>query len=404
MKTKISVISVISVILMVLAFSTLNAQWQKVNGLPYNKRIWYLYTRGDSLYVCNDSGLYVSPNAGQTWVKKTDIVFSAIASRGYLIAGGTYGIQKGLWKSLDGGTSWTQVGSLTDRLIISIKCGSYYTYICTDNGLYRVSGDNLNVCYNSFPNIFTDDVMIKNDSIIYLLGGKIYRSTNYGISWVSVKDTAGFSCIATDGFNIYAGAWGEIYVRGVWKSSNNGNTWTRIGLSDKDVWSLAVINNYVVAGTDVGYSGMEGGVYVYNGVTWFNRSQGLPVNSSINKLAICNNYIYCGNVVLEYALWKRSISEVIGVKKISSEIPVKFDLNQNYPNPFNPSTIIRYQIPKEQFVSLKVFDITGKEIETLVNEKQSPGTYEVKWDASNYSSGVYFYRLNDVTKECVLIK
>ncbi|HEY5125231.1 MAG TPA: T9SS type A sorting domain-containing protein, partial [Ignavibacteria bacterium] len=97
-----------------------------------------------------------------------------------------------------------------------------------------------------------------------------------------------------------------------------------------------------------------------------------------------------------------------GVYQYSSDIPKEFKLYNNYPNPFNPSTTIRYQIPKEQFVILKVFDITGKEIETLVNERQSPGTYEVRWNASKYSSGVYFYKLESKyfteTKSMLLIK
>ena len=67
---------------------------------------------------------------------------------------------------------------------------------------------------------------------------------------------------------------------------------------------------------------------------------------------------------------------------------------QNYPNPFNPSTKIKFEIKDSRFTILKIYDILGKEIETLVNEKLSPGTYEVNWNASQYPSGVYFYRLD----------
>ncbi len=75
-------------------------------------------------------------------------------------------------------------------------------------------------------------------------------------------------------------------------------------------------------------------------------------------------------------------------------IPNKFVLNQNYPNPFNPSTNINYQLPSAGFVSLKVFDISGKEVVSLVNQNQEPGFYTVKIDASNLSTGMYFYKLN----------
>jgi len=85
-----------------------------------------------------------------------------------------------------------------------------------------------------------------------------------------------------------------------------------------------------------------------------------------------------------------------------------FVLNQNYPNPFNPITTIKYDIIKAQDVTVTVYDILGREIEVLVNEQQQPGSYEVKWDASNVSSGIYFYRLNTTdyvdTKKMILLK
>jgi flagellar hook assembly protein FlgD len=97
-----------------------------------------------------------------------------------------------------------------------------------------------------------------------------------------------------------------------------------------------------------------------------------------------------------------------GIKQISSEISDKYLLEQNYPNPFNPSTNIRYQIKNNTNVILKIYDISGKEIITLVNEKQNSGTYEVTFDGSELSSGVYYYKLTtgdfSVTKKMILIK
>jgi|WetSurMetagenome_2_1015567.scaffolds.fasta_scaffold43419_3 hypothetical protein len=102
------------------------------------------------------------------------------------------------------------------------------------------------------------------------------------------------------------------------------------------------------------------------------------------------------------------ISTPSGVINIGTEILDGFKLLQNYPNPFNPTTNIKYQILKNSFVSLKVYDINGKEIAVLVNESQLHGTYETTFDASKYSSGVYFYKLTSNgfsdTKQMVLIK
>ena len=83
----------------------------------------------------------------------------------------------------------------------------------------------------------------------------------------------------------------------------------------------------------------------------------------------------------------------IGVNQVSEEIPAEYKLYKNYPNPFNPTTTIKFDLPKSSVVKLSVYDITGKEIETLVNEKMNAGSYETKWDGTKYSSGVYFYRL-----------
>jgi len=90
------------------------------------------------------------------------------------------------------------------------------------------------------------------------------------------------------------------------------------------------------------------------------------------------------------------------------EIPTNFYLNQNYPNPFNPSTKIRYSVPQSSNVVIKVFDILGNEIETLVDEHKQTGTYELTWYAENLPSGVYFYQLKAdsfvETKKMVLLK
>ncbi|HEY3250765.1 MAG TPA: CARDB domain-containing protein [Ignavibacteria bacterium] len=75
------------------------------------------------------------------------------------------------------------------------------------------------------------------------------------------------------------------------------------------------------------------------------------------------------------------------------EIPGDYFLNQNYPNPFNPTTTIQYGIPKAGNVSLKIFDVLGRHIITLVNENKQPGVYSVSFDASNYASGLYFYKI-----------
>lgn len=97
-----------------------------------------------------------------------------------------------------------------------------------------------------------------------------------------------------------------------------------------------------------------------------------------------------------------------GINLVSSEVPKEFKLNNNYPNPFNPSTKIRFSVPKSEFVSLKVYSIDGKLVDELLKTNLTAGTFEVEWNADNFASGVYFYRLESSsfidTKRMLLVK
>ncbi len=99
---------------------------------------------------------------------------------------------------------------------------------------------------------------------------------------------------------------------------------------------------------------------------------------------------------------------LVGINPVSNEIPKEFSLSQNYPNPFNPSTVIHFDIPKQSFTKLAVYDLLGREVATLVNQQLNAGRYEVTFDAGKFASGMYFYKLEtehftDV-KKMVLIK
>jgi hypothetical protein len=98
----------------------------------------------------------------------------------------------------------------------------------------------------------------------------------------------------------------------------------------------------------------------------------------------------------------------IGIEPVSNITPTGFLLHQNYPNPFNPVTNIRFEIPETEFVKLIVFDILGREIESLVNQQLRPSIYEVQWNSGNFTSGVYFYKLTSenysAVKKMIVVK
>ncbi|MDQ3021222.1 MAG: T9SS type A sorting domain-containing protein [Bacteroidota bacterium] len=105
---------------------------------------------------------------------------------------------------------------------------------------------------------------------------------------------------------------------------------------------------------------------------------------------------------------KNCVSSVIGINNLSTSIPDGFKLYQNYPNPFNPTTNIKYQIVNSNYVELKIYNVLGKQVITLVNQKQNAGTYTVDWNSTGFPSGVYFYTIKaeefQQTKRMILLK
>ncbi|MEJ2506861.1 MAG: T9SS type A sorting domain-containing protein [Ignavibacteriaceae bacterium] len=139
-----------------------------------------------------------------------------------------------------------------------------------------------------------------------------------------------------------------------------------------------------------------GGIYKYDDINWINFN---PDNSflkirnviSIKIDANDNKYIGSGGDGL-FIYNEEGI--VISVDEKTETTTNSYELSQNYPNPFNPITSIKYQIPEDGMVTLKIYDILGKEVKTLVNEQKSAGRYEVRFDAADLATGVYLYKLN----------
>ncbi len=134
-------------------------------------------------------------------------------------------------------------------------------------------------------------------------------------------------------------------------------------------------------------------------------------NSNINGSWILKIYDRSSGNTGTLKAWSLSFvigTNPIGLQNISSEVPGSFSLSQNYPNPFNPVTRINFQLHKSGFVNLTIFDMLGREVETIVNENLNAGTYNADWNAVNQSSGVYFYKLQAAgfseIKKMVLIK
>jgi len=132
-------------------------------------------------------------------------------------------------------------------------------------------------------------------------------------------------------------------------------------------------------------------------------SGGYTISSSSFRLSSTLGQTFIGQTTnnsyqVQTGFWKLEQTLTPVEKDTKNSIPKTYKLEQNYPNPFNLSTIIRYDIPAESYVTLKVYDILGKEVKTLINEIKPTGSYKISFNAANLTSGIYFYRINAQNK------
>ncbi|MCB0727479.1 MAG: T9SS type A sorting domain-containing protein [Ignavibacteriae bacterium] len=134
---------------------------------------------------------------------------------------------------------------------------------------------------------------------------------------------------------------------------------------------------------------------------WVVKESSPSVNVDLSGLGFPIDFTIPGSL-------KELTSSSVGISTLNNSIADKFELSQNYPNPFNPTTNLEFGISELGFVSLKVYNASGKEVQTLVNEKMPAGKYSVTFDGSNLSSGIYFYKLESggfvETKSMILLK
>jgi hypothetical protein len=211
------------------------------------------------------------------------------------------------------------------------------------------------------------------------------------------------------------------------KTDNSGNvTWEKTyGGSDDDEGFFVqqtTDGGYIVSGITESFGSGSGDVYLIktnsSGDTLWTRTFGGSYGDEGESVQQTSDggYIIGGfkndngpSGAVDFYLIKTDASGLTDVQiEHNPQIPVSFSLEQNYPNPFNPTTTISYQIPELSFVTIKIFDVLGSEIATLINEEKPIGSYEVEFNASELTSGIYFYRLKAgdfiVTKKMVLMK
>ena len=358
--------------------------------------------------------LYHSTDNGNTWMQDTSWHGGWIQSITVTIPFIYATTNSGIFASSDNGKSWGSInGGIMDTVypMNVIKSGSNLIVSTQKKGELFLSSDNGGTWQNVGKNLpiigplagSGDNVFAGNEGDWTNSNDGIYESTNNGLNWTLINDTlTNISSLETSGSTIIAAGYTPpIPVGspppppgGIFRSTDNGRTWKTYvdSLPDKaQVYSLAIYNNYVFAGLE--YLNYPSMFYTsnLNKNSWTNEGKGLA-KGSINSIYVNDSTIFVGTEMT--GLWSIPMPEVTAIRKtINSTFPSSYKLEQNYPNPFNPTTNISYSLPRDGFVTLKVYDILGREVRTLINERQSAGNHSVTFDASDLASGVYFYRL-----------
>jgi len=344
-------------------------------------------------------------NAGLNWINISisginnfsSIYF--IQNTGYVVS-----FNGGIYKTTNGGLNWSQQISGTNFNSYNVFfIDSDTGYIGGDTGdppnsiILKTTNGGITWQSLSLPNPFYSlrSMYFINYNTGYAAGsvGRIIKTTTGGASW-SFQDvlpvTNFFLSIYFANLNTGYVVGGETAGGTIFKTTNSGTTWINqiSGLTD-NLFSVFVP---VQIGSDTVFTvGNHGKILktINGGVSWNYQISGTTnYLSSVFFINTLTGYSVGSNGTI----LKTTTSGLTVIQPISSEIPKAFSLSQNYPNPFNPSTTIKFDIPKAGIVTLKIYDIIGKEIYTI-NEFKTAGQYEFTFDASNYASGLYFYKL-----------
>jgi photosystem II stability/assembly factor-like uncharacterized protein len=382
-------------------------------GIPSNINLFTIWGININKALCaGNSGsntyVYRTSNSGNNWVQvftqangSINAIWLRDTVRGIMI-GNPVGGRWSIWRTSNGGINWDSTGMYLPQ------AGSETGW---NNSIYFVDSNYMSTVRHLWFGT--------NNS-------RVYHSTDFGFTWTAqsiVPESSSMSLLFSYWSQPSAGYSGGSNLM---QTSNYGSSWS-------------IVPNTLGSGNITGLAGNMGGVDGPFPFSWYVRndnkiyySEGFGTYWTVQYTAPSGIFRYMSqarpgeygeifavrdNGGISYCSCTPS-----GIRKTSGEVAEDYLLEQNYPNPFNPVTKIKFSLPGRSEggphaslssgawpgVRLIIYDITGCEVATLVNESLKPGTYEVEWDGSNYSSGVYFYKLITdeftETKRMVLVK
>lgn len=353
-----------------------------------------------------------------------------------------------VFTSSNNGSSWQQILSCHYK-IESILAVDSYLFLFTSSGTFRTSFDSLKleqIFYNG--ETLKNVVACQSEGSIYLIteSRMILKSVDYCYNFekkgMAVHDITkifkygDYIFEINHWYNTQYKDQGELFY-----SVDDCSTWTQIGQFPGEIGDVFVKDENVIVATHVIYQSGKGSIYsaplniLYN-IEWEAHSTKnysdiedyeefifaleywgnltisnnlffsmdkvqIPANHPF-KIIIANGYLFicCQDQILRTEINKSLINKWINDGELiiadgeSIIADPSFSLLQNYPNPFNSTTTISFMLPVDSFVTLKIYDVVGREVTTLFNERLSAGEHSILWNAANLCSGIYYYKLN----------
>jgi photosystem II stability/assembly factor-like uncharacterized protein len=327
----------------------------------------------------------------------------------------------GIGRSTDGGinfdyigsgldlsrTNWSSPYSMDIQTPATLYFGSYKIFKTTNKGdSWTAISPDLTRGQNGRLGTITcisNAVLTGGQRVLYVGTDdwKVSVSTNSGTSWADVtgslpqryvtdviadKRNPATAYVSLSGYNL------DLNNSHIFRTTNYGANWTNISSNLPNVPINSVIIEYNK--DSLLYVGTDAGVFYSTnlGASWSVLGTGLP-NSPVFDLNYHQTAKKLAAGTHGRSMFEIDVSSLVSVENITSHTAKEFRLSQNYPNPFNPSTKIKFEIPQKSNVSIQIYDINGRMAEVLLNKELSPAQYEIEWNASSFSSGIYFCRI-----------
>lgn len=299
----------------------------------------------------------------------------------------------------DGGANWVESSFITKQKLrtvffVDINNG----WIAGDSGVvFKTTNNGLNWINCSIGTLYAINSIFFNDLNNGWLVNitTIWRTTNSGLDWISNASITGLNSIYFSNLNT-GWAVGARYISGldigiIYKTSNGGQSWLLQKYQPTDYYYSVYAHD-----SNKAWVAINGGILktTDGGVNWLLKRLSFN-NLFYNIYSVCFSDLLHGWAVGGGgAVFKTTDGGIVFIEDETPLIePTSFRLDQNYPNPFNPTTTINYQIKEDGLVTLKLYDILGSEVRTLVNEDKTKGRYAHNFNGSDLASGIYIYVL-----------